>query len=384
MTQQNDPQSQTNPPDATARLNSGINRFAFRLLAHLATSNPTQNLFCSPFSIALAFAMVGHGAKGKTRQQILDCFGLSDLPPAEVNQAFESFATRIDALGDEITLALANSLWQGKGEPIHPDYVAEVKRLYAAEAFTIDFDQPGAADTINQWVAEQTHDRIQQLVTADDLSGAALALLNAIYFKANWQKRFDPALTSDQPFSLLNGSVEQRPLMQQTANFGYFEHELFQAIDLPYGAGDYCMAVLLPRPTTAFAEFQQRFDSDDWTMVRSHFRKEQVRLALPRFSVMQRQLLNQPLQALGIKKAFAANAEFPGISSGLFIAKVIHQATLIVNEEGSEASAATAVVMTRAMLSRPTEMTVDRPFLCIIYQAEGGTILFAGYIVDPQ
>lgn len=371
-------------PSPTIQAIRGINEFAFRLLSELAKTVSAENLFCSPCSIAIAFAMVGHGASGKTREQILNCFGLSGLSHAEIGAAFELFAKHYVNADAEITLSMANSLWQTASAPVNPDYVDDVKRLYAAAISNIDFGQPDAAEIVNQWVAVQTKGKITQLLTPPDLAGAELALLNAIYFKANWQKRFDPSRTVDRPYTLLDGKVEMRPFMQQLARFDYYEHQFFQAVDLPYGAGNYRMAVILPRSTVSFSEFQQRFDNADWQEIRSHFRQNQVSLSLPRFGVMQHQLLNSTMKQLGITRAFEGTAEFPSISEGLFISKVIHQATLIVNEEGSEATAATAITMARSGPSRPVEMTVDHPFLCIIYHADHGTILFAGHILDPQ
>lgn len=371
-------------PAETAQTIAGINRFAFQLLSKLAKADANKNLFVSPLSIAIAFAMVGHGAEGETRQQILEAFGVADLSKPEVEKAFALLTSLYNEAKPGIEWSMANSLWQAERDPVLPGFVADLQKLFAAESFNIDFDQPDAADVINRWVAEKTRGKIEQLVTPIDVAGATLALLNAVYFKANWQNQFDPAQTSDQPFSMLDGKTESRPLMRQKANFGYFEHELFQAINLPYVEGGYHMAVILPRKASDFAEFQQRFDSDDWQQIHSRFRPTQVQLSLPRFTIMQRELLNEPMIKLGVKKAFHKNAEFPLIGDELFISKVLHQATLTVNEEGAEAAAATAIMMTRGALSSPTKMIVDHPFLCVLYDATNGTILFAGYIVDPQ
>ncbi|MFN8440617.1 MAG: serpin family protein [Caldilineaceae bacterium] len=371
-------------PAATVQTITGINRFAFQLLAKLAKDDGKRNLFVSPLSIAIAFALVGHGAEGETRKQILETFGVADLSKPDMEKAFAFLTSLYNTAKPGVEWSMANSLWQAERDPVLPDFVADLQKRYAAESFNLDFNRPDAAEIINHWVSDKTKGKIDQLVTATDVAGATLALLNAVYFKANWQNQFDPTQTSDQPFTLLDGKTEARPLMRQKANFAYFEHELFQAIDLPYVEGSYHMAVILPRAGSDFAEFQRRFDTDDWQMVRSQFRSQQVQLTLPRFTIMQHQLLNEPMNKLGVKKAFNRNAEFPLIGKGLFISKVLHQATLTVNEEGAEAAAATAIVMSRSILSAPTEMRVDHPFLCILHDSTNGTILFAGYIVDPR
>ena len=377
-------QAATELPATTQQAITGINDFSFRLLAQLATTKSDKNLLISGLSIATAFALVGHGATGKTREEILQTFGWADLSAQAIAEAFGALASVYHKNDPSLVLAMANSLWQAEHDPINPRYVEDVQQLYRADIFAINFNSPDAAETINQWVAEKTLQKIKQLVTSNDISGATLALLNAIYFKASWQKTFDLRRTQDRPFTLLDGSTKSLPLMRQKARFSYCEQEHFQAIALPYADERYCMAIVLPRSTITFAEFQQRFDNSDWQMIREEFHNTEVDLALPRFNIVEPIMLNAPLQMLGVKKAFAANAEFPLISSSLYISKVLHKAALTVNEEGAEAAAATIILMTRGALSRPTEMTVDHPFLCLIYDAEHGTILFAGYIVDPE
>lgn len=365
---------------------AGINQFGFRLLSEVASQSCNKNLFVSPVSIAIAFAMLCQGAEGETRRQIHDTFGLTGLDSEETTQAFTFLATLFNREQPEVELLMANSLWQSDTDPVNPCYVDEVRRFFGAENFNINFNQPDTAEVINGWVAEKTKNKITQLVKSSEIVGAVMALLNAVYFKASWRSCFDKEMTLEQPFMLLDGSTKLHPLMRQVEHFDYFENEFLQAIDLRYGSGDYRMTVILPQPSLPYAEFQQGFDKDDWQMVRDNFQSSMIELSLPRFTIAQHQNLNSPLQQMGITNAFAGKAEFCSIGPGIFISLVLHQATLAVNEEGAEASAATAIVVSRGMSTPPIPivMTVDRPFLCTIYEANSGVILFAGHIVDPS
>lgn len=357
-------------------------KFAFRLFAEIAKKDTSGNIFISPYSIAMALAMAFNGAGGETKLAMAKALDLKGMSLDQVNQAHAKLRETLEKLDPQIQIAIANSLWAKKGESFKRKFATSADKFYAARVANFD---PGDAQVINDWVSSKTNDKIKNLVTEQIVSVAVLILINAIYFKGNWTVKFDPAATRELEFTLPGGQKKRHPMLSQSGRYRYYKNEQFQAVSLPYGNGRASMYIFLPSPGSSLAKFCQSLTSQNWEEWMPQFRETKGNIILPRFKIEYGISLRDILKGLGMDIAFRTQADFEEMCPGVFIGEAIHKAFVEVNEEGTEAAAATAVVMMRAVApSAPFNMVVDRPFFCAIRDDETGTILFLGSIVDPQ
>jgi serpin B len=376
-------------PVPTASLVAADNRFGARLFGELFREEPGKNIFISPPSIALALAMAWNGAAGETRSAMATALGLEGVSPAEVNPAN---AARLAALRDgdaEVTLEVANSIWSRRGIPLAGDFVKTNRDYYGAEAAELDFGTPEAVATINRWVSDRTRGRIPGIISRlapEDV----MVLLNAVYFKGAWTDAFKPEFTRERDFTLAGGTKKPCPMMARSGDFQYRDGDGFQAARLAYGEGGYAMYLLLPAGGVgALVDRLAAGELGDWT---GELAKRKGEVVLPRFRLEYAKRLNDVLRRLGMDIAFdPARADFRGmlgaeIDMPFFISEVMHKSFVEVNEEGTEAAAATAVTMT--MTAMPVEqerfsLVCDRPFICLIRDDRSGAILFLGVVNDP-
>ena len=357
------------------------NRLGFELLSQLVDQDRDKNVFLSSFSVGLALAMTYNGAEGKTKEAMAQVLGLTELSLQEVNEANAALMSMQEGLNPQIQIAIANSIWVRPEIEPSADFIRRIRDCYAGQVTSLDFGDPGSADVINEWVAGKTNDKIKELVTWGDISRALLVLINAIAFKGMWTTQFDEEKTEERAFTLLDGSRKQHPMMSQSGRYDYYENKLFQAVSLPYGEGRVSMVVFLPRPTTSMDEFLETCTAENWQAWMSRFHETKGDVVLPRFKVEYGVDLLPELVALGGEEF--AGKDFLGMGAGpLVISKVIHKTFVEVNEEGTEAAAATAVIMERGGTFR-FRMIVDHPFFCAIRDNETGTLLFMGLVVDP-
>ena len=379
-------------PDNLNRMTAvaGNTAFAFDLYSQLRTQE--GNLFLSPYSISTALAMAYGGARGETATQMAKAmhFGLAQEKLHPAFAALESGLNAVQQKG-QVKLAVANSLWPQKGHLFLPVYLDLCRINYGVAVTPLDFARAAepARQTINAWVEDKTNRKIQDLIKPGTLNAVTrLVLVNAIYFKGNWSSRFDKQLTKAGPFHVSAGKTVETPMMQATKEFRYAESPEVQALELPYAGDDLSMLVLLPRDANSLAAFEQSLSPDKlYAWIRS-LRSREVQLWLPKFKTTSEFSLNQTLTALGMTDAFTGRADFSGMdgTNDLFISAVIHKAFVEVNEEGTEAAAATAVVMETKGIHIPEEPMVfraDHPFLFLIRDNRTGSILFLGRIVDP-
>jgi serpin B len=383
-------------PSDLASLAEGNTTFAFDLYQVLRQAD--GNLFYSPYSISLALAMTYAGARGETARQMAEALSLILAPDAlhpALNALDQALASRGEgAAGKDdqgFRLNIANALWGQEGYPFLPEFLDLLAENYGAGLGLLDF--AGAAEearlTINRWVEEQTEGRIQDLLAPGVLTAATrLVLTNAIYFNAAWLHPFEAELTEDGPFSLLGGGQVTVPMMRLpgAVSLGYAAGDGYQAVELPYDGGQLSMVLLLPDPG-AYPAFEQALDAERATAILEALSRQQVALTMPKFEFESQFSLGEALQALGMTDAFSEAADFSGMTGqrGLFIGAVIHKAFVAVDEAGTEAAAATAVVMLEsAMPLEPVEVRVDRPFVFFIRDIETGTVLFVGRVLDPS
>ena len=357
------------------------NRFAFDLLAQ--ANRAGDNLFLSPLSASMALGMTMNGAAGETWNQMRDVLGLGSLTQEEINASYESLLELIVGLDPSVETAIGNSVWTRLGFPVHAAFLDSVRETFDAEVAELDFANPAASVRINEWVKTATNGRIEDIVPPVIPYNVVMYLINAIYFKGSWTFRFDSSETRPEPFFLDDGSTRTVPLMSLWGDLPYLENDRFQAVDLPYGAGAFSMTVLLPRQGVSVDTLAASLDAAAWEEVVGGFLDTDMVLFLPRFRMAYERMLNDDLAALGMVDAFDLRADFSRLSpvGRLLISKVKQKSWVDVNEEGTEAAAATAVEIV-AISSGPV-VRADRPFLFFIRERLSGTILLAGKIASP-
>jgi serpin B len=362
--------------------------FALRLYRQLAREE--GNVFFSPHSISTALAMTWAGARGATESEMARVLGF-DLGQDELHSAFAALAANLERAREEsgVQLRTANALWPQQGFEFARPFLDTVRANYDAELRPVDFARATEESRriINSWVEQKTEDRIRELIKPGVLNSATrLVLTNAIYFKGRWQKTFDEKLTRDLPFTLTAGAKTALPLMWIKDQFQYGEAANLQLLRLAYGKGGLSMVILLPEETGGLPGLERNLERaalKDWL---ANLRRQEVELLLPRFRVDSQFQLNQALAALGMKEAFTPTADFSGMDPQrrLFLSAVIHQAFVEVNEEGTEAAAATGAVMqVTAMPMPPKVFRVDHPFIFMI-MGPNDEILFMGRVEDPR
>lgn len=381
-------------PSTVSTATDSINQFAVDLYGKLAQKNNSSNLFFSPYSLVSALGMTYVGAKGKTESEMATALHFA-------NQTIHAnFATLREMLLNKTNLGhnqlkIANALWLQEG------YSCQVEMDTALESYGARFKSANfagqteeARTTINTWVERETEQKIKELLPPNLLTAQTkLVLTNAIYFKGNWQFPFAEEKTQPIPFTLPEGQTIQVPTMSRTGQFNYTEHSGAQVLELPYNrdntnsSGGLSMWIILPTPSTTLATVEKSLH----TYLNVQLRKESVEVWLPKFKLEAAAQLKEILQALGMKEAFdPKTANFSGMcgetksQAPLAISEVVHKAFVEVNEKGTEAAAASAVVMTtRGMQPRPITFHADHPFIFLIRDNQTQTILFLGRVLNP-
>ncbi len=380
------------PEISPAAVVNAYNDFALRLQRTLATQDKDKNVFISPFSIAVALTMTYNGARGQTADDMARTLALGGIPRDMVNRVMIQVTALLHQQSTGVTLAVANSLWACDDVRFKPGFLERVRTAYAAELANVNFLAPATLKRINDWVSTATYDKIKDLLQAGDLDKDTLmVLVNAIYFKGQWDKQFDTALTRERDFTSSTGTKAPCNMMEQHGEFAYLKNEMCQAIRLPYVGKRLAMYVLLPAPGKTLDDVLAALDLNTWQAWREALREQKGTIVLPRFRLEYAAELTPPLSQLGMAIAFDRDhADFLDMATEadargrICISKVRHKAFVEVSEEGTEAAAATAVVMMRVTAVMPDkppfQMVVDRPFVCAICDDETGSILFMGTI----
>jgi serine protease inhibitor len=381
------------PPSASVDVAAADNAFGFRLLEAVQKTSPNGNIILSPVGVALDLSLALNGAEGQTRQEMLAALSLSGLDLGAINTANAQLIKVTRTSAKNITLSVADSLWvDGRRATLRPDYAKQTQAWYDAEMADLDFSNPSAANRINSWASKGTQGRISKVIDRIDPADLAL-LLNAVYFKGQWTHKFDKAQTQQRDFALAGGSVKQVPRMAQSGRFDYFETPQVQAVRLSFGEGDFVMEVLLPAKSSSLGALEAELTPEHWAGWQAQYAPRSGKIELPRFELKSNYRLNEPLQSLGIKRAFHPDgAQLTGMFSAapgqpsagrFFISSVLQSTYWTVDEEGSEAAAATTIGVRATAVVRPFQMIVDRPFFCAIEDRRSGALLFIGAIYDP-
>jgi serpin B len=387
------------PPSPVSEAN---NTFAADLYAKLSAEE--GNLFFSPNSIETALVMTSAGARGKTLDEMKKVLGLTfehwtfdKGAEPDVHREFSTLLKRLnaekgaDGKPRPYQLSIANALWGQKGFTFLPEFTEILEDNYGARLSNLDFkaDTESARKSINAWVEKQTSDKIKDLLKPGVLTGdTRLVLTNAIYFKGKWAEPFEKAGTKEDTFHLAGGKDVKTPLMNRTGKCWYLETDDYQAVKLPYAGDALAMVIILPKKVDGLAAVEKSF-SLQYSGLRGYSREEVV-LSLPKFTMTCEFNLAKTLAAMGMKDAFDPGAaDFSGMDGkkGLFISAVVHKAFVDVNEEGTEAAAATGVAIAPALAviepKPPKVFKADHPFLFLIGSEAGASVLFMGRVSDP-
>lgn len=371
----------------------GNNKFAFNLYHQVQDRTTGTNLFYSPFSISTALAMVFAGARTETASQISATMNFPQ------NKNFHSdYKLLLNGLNEgtvgKIRLNIANGLWAQKDYKFLDSYFDIVKSNYRSELKNVDFadaiETEKIRKDINGWVEQKTNDKIKDILSQGDLTSMTrLVLVNAVYFYGAWENPFEKQATHPKDFTLLDGTKNNVPFMNQQGRFNYYEDSKIQALEIPYKDNKASMVIFLPIKNKQMAEFEKSFDYKYYQDIIAALQSTEVRLSLPKFQTTFKINLGATLSQMGMPLAFSSSADFSGMTGrrDLCISEVIHQAFINVDEKGTEAAAATAVIMKEMAVRNPAEPKIfnaDHPFIFLIKDNATGSILFMGKIMNPE
>ncbi|MCL6754565.1 serpin family protein [Nostoc sp. CCCryo 231-06] len=365
------------------------NKFGFKLFSEVLKGDKGENnVFISPSSVAIALAMTYNGASGSTQQAMAKTLELQGMNLAEINSSYAAALKQLlDNQDAKVQLSIANSLWANQDVSFAPDFLKRTQGFYQAKVSNLNFQDAAASSIINNWVKENTKGKITKIVETIE-PNQVLFLINAIYFKGNWSNEFDKNQTAQYPFYITSGRRKQHSMMSQEGDYRYYESEQFQAVSLPYGKdGKVSFYIFLPKQNSNLKAFYQNLNVENWEKWMAQFSKQKGFIRLPRFKTDYDVTLNDALKSLGMEEAFSNKANFSGMGKNFAISQVKHKTFVEVNEEGTEAAAATSVGIVATSLRdepEPFRMIVDRPFFCAIRDNQTGSLLFMGSIIEPQ
>lgn len=381
----------TSTPDELKKFAEQNNDFGLDLYHRLRTQ--PGNVFFSPYSIASALAMVSTGARNETEAQMIKCLHLSTDQQRNTT-LHRDLMTSLLHQPKGYDIRVANALWGQNAHPFKGDFVTGLQRSFRAEGRTLDFagEAEQSRATINQWVERQTNQKIKDLLPAGSITGLTrLVLTNAIYFKGTWQTPFNKSATRPADFFITGDDKVKTEMMARTASMRYSENDLFQALELPYAGDRLSMVILLPRKRNNLADAETQLNSSMVSQLVQKMTSPKVILNLPRIKTTYEKSLSSTLKSMGMTDAFdAGKADLSGIDGTreLSISEVYHKAFCEINEEGTEAAAATGVVVARAAAPinqpPPVEFKADHPYLYMIRDRQTGSILFMGRVADPR
>jgi len=376
--------------EKSAQLIDADNAFGLEIFQFIREESDKENLMVSPLSISLALAMAYNGADGDTKTEMENAMKLNGLTPEQINSAYKMLIAALQSLDEDVIFEIANAVYYDSGFPVKQSFFDINKNYYDAEVEGLDFGNPSTIEAINDWVAEKTHDKITKII--EQLSpDARMVLLNAIYFYGTWANEFDEDGTKMRNFFKTDGTTKEVPMMSKEDKLEYTANNLFSAVKIPYGTGQYNMVVMLPSTEKSSQDVIDELSANNWKDWAEEFTTEDhVVVTMPRFKFGFDLELNKVLKQMGMVKAFSdQQANFSKISDiFLYISAVIHKTYIDVNETGTEAAAVTAIVFetTSAGPNEPQKIyfTVDKPFVFAITEKDTNAILFIGEVQNPE
>ncbi|MBE0649404.1 MAG: serpin family protein [Bacteroidales bacterium] len=362
------------------------NQFGLDIFKEVAThTDSTQNFMISPLSATLALSMIYNGAEGTTKTAFENSFHFSGLSTDIINKSLNSLCKTLTETGPEVTFNLANSIWYNDSFRVDRRFLKVNEKYYDANVLALDFNNPGSVKMINYWVNGKTNGKIPTIIRKIDPMDKMI-LINTTYFKGKWLKEFNQANTTEEPFTLQNGKTIRVPTMMQETTLGYLSNDLFTAIELPYGNRNFSMVLMLPNKGKRVQDIENAINQKTWNQWTNELQeKQKMYIHLPKFKFEFEKILNDALSKLGLGIAFSNSADFSKINPTvpLNISMVKQKTFIEVNELGTEAAAATAIIMKTTALRRES-VFFNRPFLFAIKENTTNTILFIGRVMDPS
>lgn len=360
---------------------SAGNEFAFGLLREVSRGETGRNVFVSPLSAAMALGMTANGARGATQDEMRGALGYSGLEMQQMNEAARGLVSLLTGLDRAVEMQVANSVWYRQDFPVEKPFVDLSRQYFGARVSALDFGDPAALGTINGWVETNTRGRIEEIIGQISPTDV-MYLINAVYFKAPWREPFDRRETRDAPFHNQDGTTATVKMMHRREGpVSSRRVDNLQVVELPYARGAFAMTILLPERGVDVDEVIAGLTAERWTALVEGLPRERAAVSLPRFRLEYAWELNDPLRALGMRLAFTGAADFSGMTrgGGIWVSEVMQKTFVEVNEEGTEAAAATSVTMTESL---PPEIRMDRPFIFAIRERLSGSILFIGKLAQ--
>jgi serine protease inhibitor len=365
---------------------ASINNFGIDIFKQVyASEDVSNNLFISPVSISFALGMTYNGANTTTKDAMEQALRFNGMDRNEINQTFKTLIDYLEIVDPKILFTIANSIWYRNDFSILQGFLDTNQKYFNATVSPLDFNNPGSKDIINNWVAQNTNNKIRQIIDeikSDDI----MYLINAIYFKGTWKFEFNKSNTHEQIFNL-TGGTKNVPMMYQKGSFNYFANSTFQAVELPYGNGRYNMLAFLPKPGKTVADIVNELNPENYnTWLGLLQPTNEVEIYLPKFKFEYKKELSDVLKAMGMGIAFTDMADFSNIngSGGLLITAVNHKTYVDVNEEGTEAAAVTSVTVGVTSIGNNPVFLADKPFLFAITEKETKSIVFIGQVANPE
>lgn len=372
------------------QLVDGSNAFGFNLFRKAAEISGTDiNMMISPLSVSMALGMTRNGAAGTTLDAMTSTLGFEGLTDQEINESYKYILETFSALDPKVNLTIANSIWHRNTFSVLQQFIETNQNYFNASVAALDFSDPAAVKTINDWVSANTNQLIPSII--DEIpADAVMYLINAVYYKGQWRFQFEKDKTAAKPFLLSDGSQVQAESMLQRADLRYFKGSCFQAVELPYNQGNFNMSILLPDAGKSITDVITLLSQENWEGWETGYANTDVQIQLPKFKYKyDEKNMNTVLSALGMGVAFDPGfADFTRINSdgNLYISDVKHKTFIETNEEGTEAAAVTSVEISYTSIGtdpQPVSFIADHPFVYVITEKSTGTILFIGSVVNP-
>ncbi|MBN2612526.1 MAG: serpin family protein [Bacteroidales bacterium] len=373
---------------STRDLIKADNEFGLELFTNVVNSFPEdENVFISPVSAALALAMTYNGAAGTTKEAMEAALKKSGMETAAINQSYQDLMDGLKSIDPKVTLDIANSIWYRQGFYVTPGFLETNQDYYDAEVRPLDFGNPSAIETINNWVSDKTNDKINEIIKVIP-PYAIMYLINAVYFYGTWKYEFKAEDTSEEDFYVSGNQSVRVDMMKLEAGINYMYNDTFSAIELPYGNGHYSMIVMLPGNQHTTTDIIARLTTDNWATWMGSFSQREIVVNLPKFKFEFEDSLNNALKNMGMSVAFSpSEADFTNINpeGNLYISMVKQKAYIDVNEKGTEAAAVTVVeVGYTSAGDGKTHFVVNKPFLFAIVEKDTGSIIFIGRVAQPE
>ena len=367
------------------KVSTANNKLTFKFLNETLKENRKDNIIVSPLSLSAVLSLTQNGASGKTKEEMLEALEMKGYDDKTINESYKNIIAHYNSL-KTIETKLGDSVWIRKDAKVKKDFKDTAANYYEAEANEVDFTKKKTLDTINKWVADQTAGKIEKIIEKFE-PNTFMALINTVYFKGKWSKPFEKNNTAKQKFTSTDGSVKQVDMMKDSMGVEYLKESNFEAVRIPYEDNNFGMYIFLPNQGQNVDNLMKYMTFDNWNKWMKSFNKKQVQVSIPKFKIEFEQKLNDMLKNFGMKSAFEDGADFSRLSDNnqLSIELVKQKSYIDVNESGTEAASATAVVIREvsAPIDDNIKFTADRPFVYAIADKKTGLILFMGKVEKP-